>query len=599
MVNDNMIKKLFSSLIILVSATVFINAQSGTTQYVYDDNGRLIAVVSPGGETAVYEYDPAGNIISITRQNQPPLYFESVSSPEAAVGTQITIRGLGFIADVSQNTVTFNNTVATVVSASTAELRVLVPETATVGKIRISNTNGSVESSFEFIPLRTITPNSPAQTLVVDSVNRKYVFDFSGTGGKNLSLLLNQITSNFDITVTSPSGTVVASASFPPQNNKIFIDKKPLTETGDYRIEVNSIGNENSASVELSVYEFDDVTGSISTDGTPTNFLILYPGQDANFDLNISQANQPAFLNINNTTATPYDIFVTSPTGAFVASSSNNSSGVLVQLQNTSEVGIYRVRFNTDGDNIGSGSIAYQDNVSNQIVVDGPELQLLIPSNESGEVFLVGNAGQRAIIYYDSGPFQLTDISIFKPNGELLVNDTKNFQEWGYDIVNLPETGVYRILLDPQDTAGGVVKVSAKSTGQVGGNCPFSNRFCNLLEIFATPDQTAEFEFDVTDGGGGTPIVFEFNMSEINIPGTIGIYDLNNNLLGSFNISAGTETFSFNNAGFYKLKITPGVGETGSFKLKLKNNSYDPPQPTFVDPKSNKKKRIVKVKGKN
>ena len=49
----------------LISSTP---AQQGwTTSYVYDDNGRLHAVISPSGEAVVYEYDAAGNITSIRR----------------------------------------------------------------------------------------------------------------------------------------------------------------------------------------------------------------------------------------------------------------------------------------------------------------------------------------------------------------------------------------------------------------------------------------------------------------------------------------------------------------------------------------------------
>ena len=54
-------------------------AQSGTTQYVYDDNGRLKAVIAPNGETSVYEYDAAGNIISVTRRNNPIVSINSIS----------------------------------------------------------------------------------------------------------------------------------------------------------------------------------------------------------------------------------------------------------------------------------------------------------------------------------------------------------------------------------------------------------------------------------------------------------------------------------------------------------------------------------------
>jgi YD repeat-containing protein len=41
--------------------------QGGTANYFYDSNGRLTAVLSPTGDAAIYNYDPAGNFTSITR----------------------------------------------------------------------------------------------------------------------------------------------------------------------------------------------------------------------------------------------------------------------------------------------------------------------------------------------------------------------------------------------------------------------------------------------------------------------------------------------------------------------------------------------------
>jgi YD repeat-containing protein len=37
-------------------------------QYVYDEIGRLIAVIDRSGDTATYTYDAVGNILSIGRQ---------------------------------------------------------------------------------------------------------------------------------------------------------------------------------------------------------------------------------------------------------------------------------------------------------------------------------------------------------------------------------------------------------------------------------------------------------------------------------------------------------------------------------------------------
>ncbi len=38
---------------------------------IYDALGRLIAVVDPSGDTAVYHYDAVGNLLSISRQASP------------------------------------------------------------------------------------------------------------------------------------------------------------------------------------------------------------------------------------------------------------------------------------------------------------------------------------------------------------------------------------------------------------------------------------------------------------------------------------------------------------------------------------------------
>ncbi|MBD0326165.1 MAG: RHS repeat protein, partial [Pyrinomonadaceae bacterium] len=41
--------------------------------YIYDELGRLIAVVDPAGETVKYTYDVVGNLLSITRHNSSQL----------------------------------------------------------------------------------------------------------------------------------------------------------------------------------------------------------------------------------------------------------------------------------------------------------------------------------------------------------------------------------------------------------------------------------------------------------------------------------------------------------------------------------------------
>src|SRR5689334_16729348 len=69
--------------------------QGGTTRYVYDDNGRLRAVILPNGEVAVYEYDAAGNITAIRRPGANTIEFLSFFPHEGGAGDQVTILGSG------------------------------------------------------------------------------------------------------------------------------------------------------------------------------------------------------------------------------------------------------------------------------------------------------------------------------------------------------------------------------------------------------------------------------------------------------------------------------------------------------------------------
>ena len=106
--------------------------------YVYDNLGRLLAVIDPATDTAVYQYDAVGNLTGITRQpsaTKTILQFTPASGP---VGTPVTIYGTGFSATPASNVVKFNGTTTTVLTASTTVLTANVPAGATTGTISVT-----------------------------------------------------------------------------------------------------------------------------------------------------------------------------------------------------------------------------------------------------------------------------------------------------------------------------------------------------------------------------------------------------------------------------------------------------------------------------
>jgi YD repeat-containing protein len=106
--------------------------------YVYDDAGRLRAVIDPASDTAIYAYDSVGNLTGITRQSSSTLAVLQFTPGTGPVGTTVTLYGTGFSATSSSNTVKFNGTTATVLTASTTILTATVPSGATTGTISVT-----------------------------------------------------------------------------------------------------------------------------------------------------------------------------------------------------------------------------------------------------------------------------------------------------------------------------------------------------------------------------------------------------------------------------------------------------------------------------
>ncbi len=138
-----------------IAATVF---------YVYDELGRLVAEIDPAGDTTRYTYDPAGNLLSVTRDSSAQFRVDDFSPSSGRIGDTVTIFGAGFIANPAQNAVSFNGTPATITIATAHSLVAQVPSGATSGPITVSNANGSAATTraFTVIAPAAVTALSPS-----------------------------------------------------------------------------------------------------------------------------------------------------------------------------------------------------------------------------------------------------------------------------------------------------------------------------------------------------------------------------------------------------------------------------------------------------
>jgi YD repeat-containing protein len=62
-------------------------AHAAPISYVYDDLGRLIAVIDEASEMAIYQYDAVGNLLSISRQPSSTVKVLDFRPKSGPVGT--------------------------------------------------------------------------------------------------------------------------------------------------------------------------------------------------------------------------------------------------------------------------------------------------------------------------------------------------------------------------------------------------------------------------------------------------------------------------------------------------------------------------------
>src|SRR6185437_8007324 len=128
------------ALVVAAFLVPFVRGQSGV-QSVYDQLGRLVGVIDPSGNAAGYSYDPVGNLLSITRYGASQVSVLGFSPASGPVGTVVTLYGTGFSSTLTDDTVTFNGSSASISFASVNQIVTSVPSGASTGTITVTTPN--------------------------------------------------------------------------------------------------------------------------------------------------------------------------------------------------------------------------------------------------------------------------------------------------------------------------------------------------------------------------------------------------------------------------------------------------------------------------
>jgi YD repeat-containing protein len=221
--------------------------QVGTTRFVYDENGRLTAVIAPNGETALYDYDAAGNFTAIRRISADTLMLLAFFPHQGGSGDQVTVVGTGFNAGVSS--VSFNGAPAQIASVTPSAVVAVVPDTASSGPVIIVTPRGSLVTPVPFTVATRVRVLPSAVTLLPgESVSLTAVV--SGAVDQSVSWAVNGIIGGNNIVgqisetglYTAPS-TLAGNASLPVVLRATSVSQPALFGEGHVNVlNPNSLG---------------------------------------------------------------------------------------------------------------------------------------------------------------------------------------------------------------------------------------------------------------------------------------------------------------------------------------------------------------------
>lgn len=166
-----------SACLALLPAPLTSARQGGASRYVYDEAGRLRAVVNANGEGAVYEYDASGNFTNIRRVASDVLEIFDFTPREGAAGDLVTLVATGLGAGVSG--VTFNGTPGRVVGATGSSLVAEVPAGATTGPITVVTARATATTSRPFNVVTRLRV-SPARATILPGETVQFTATVAG-----------------------------------------------------------------------------------------------------------------------------------------------------------------------------------------------------------------------------------------------------------------------------------------------------------------------------------------------------------------------------------------------------------------------------------
>jgi YD repeat-containing protein len=560
----------FASKKVLVSILLFLlcsfapsqtqtQTPTNTTVYIYDELGRLKAVITPSGDVAVYTYDAAGNILSITRQLSTTVSLIEFTPDKGAPGTAVTIYGTGFSLTAGQNSVSFNGVAGTVTAASGTQLIAVVPAGATTGPISVTTPTGSVTSTTDFEVLQSLsitgftptigTPGTAVQITGTDfapvAANNQLKFNItpalaSAATATTIDTTVPSGATSGHITLTTPGGTVVSSGDF-------FVPPSPFT----------------AASVDHASRIVLGETKPLSVNAANRIAMLVFDGT----------VGQRISLQATGSTISSSTVRVIKPDGTNLFNPTSLSGNWFVDALTLTVTGTHTIIIDPNSTFTGSMNLTLHNipaDATATITAGGPAVTVTtMTPGQNANVTFEGATGQRVSLNLTSVTINSSSVTIRRPDGTTLATAaTVGTGGFFFDTMTLPASGTYSIFIDPKIAATGSMTLTlyevpptSSSTIVIGTavtitiNIPGEN---TQLTFTGTAGQIVNLEWSGTIGYSNQPHIVKPDGTRLTTPFW---YDSNG--------------FRLPVTGTYTIPIDPAGSNTGQTTFIL----FEIPQP--------------------
>ncbi|HEY0378931.1 MAG TPA: IPT/TIG domain-containing protein, partial [Pyrinomonadaceae bacterium] len=377
--------KFITCVILILLIQAHAGAQNDIT-YVYDESGRLVAVIDPGADTVRYAYDATGNLLSITRQSSASLSLLEFTPNTGPVGTEVTIYGTGFSAVASQNVVKFNGTAATVVSATTTKLVTKVPTAATTGPISVTRSASTATSSTSFVVGNLKSPTITSFTPTI------------GVPGTAVSIT----GTNFRTTPTDNFLRFNVTDSLPTSATATTLKATVPTNVGSGRISVTTVFGKGTSNGDFFIPPTPYTPADVQTTGRmevgTSKSVAISTANKIGLIVFDGVAGQHVTLSLSSVRFSSCRVAIYNPNSTTLATAGVGTNGGLLDAPVLPVDGTYTILVDPDGNYTGSLMVGMNEagDVLGTITPGGPALTLATTApGQNARATFTGTAGQR------------------------------------------------------------------------------------------------------------------------------------------------------------------------------------------------------------